>query len=506
MSTRPTPAQQRALDGLMRGWTAGNTFVLQGATGMGKTTVLREVHRGFGGAFLTLKELVNAMRGQHPLAFEETFTQMVMEALVAHDVVIVDDLGHVNQMLMCATFYPRTGFFYAALASLTTYAAESGKKLLFATEGGAPDPVSHRCYTAQIDEFGVEDYEFLCRAYLGPTVGRRIDYAKIHRFAPELNAHQIRNACVWLRQERGLDTERFIDYLRSREMASNVDLREVQEVDLHDLHGIDDILESLEANIVLPLENDALAAELKLKPKRGVLLVGPPGTGKTTIGRALARRLQSKFFLIDGTFISGSPYFYHKINEVFTSAKRNAPSIIFIDDSDAIFENREEIGLYRYLLTMLDGLESESAGRICVMMTAMDVGHLPPALLRSGRIELWLEMRLPTEDARAAILRRHLAGLPAELTGVEMPRLIDATDGFTGADLKCLVEDGKALYAYDRVRDRPPSPATHYFLAAVETVRANKERYAVAETRARSLRPSRSAHFDLPPLIPEGPV
>ena len=92
--------------------------------------------------------------------------------------------------------------------------------------------------------------------------------------------------------------------------------------------------------------------------------------------------------------------------EVFEAAKANAPSVIFIDDGDAIFEMGAERGLYRYLLTMLDGLESASSGRVCVMMTAMEVGHLPPALLRSGRIELWLEMALPDPSARAEILSR----------------------------------------------------------------------------------------------------
>src|SRR5438128_7592721 len=132
-------------------------------------------------------------------------------------------------------------------------------------------------------------------------------------------------------------------------MASNVDLQEVQQVDLRDLKGLDDVLEALEANVVLPLEDTETAEELDLKPKRGVLLVGPPGTGKTTVGRALAHRLKSKFFLVDGTFISGTGAFYGRIHWVFESAKQNAPSIIFIDDSDAIFESGEELGLYRYL-------------------------------------------------------------------------------------------------------------------------------------------------------------
>jgi hypothetical protein len=133
--------------------------------------------------------------------------------------------------------------------------------------------------------------------YLGEERACALDYHKIFRFARELNAHQLRAAGQWFGNHgEGLTTELFIDYLRSQRLSSNVDLGEVQTVELHDLRGIDDVIRSLEANIIVPLENDAMEAELNLKPKRGVLLAGPPGTGKTTIGSALAHRLKSKFF------------------------------------------------------------------------------------------------------------------------------------------------------------------------------------------------------------------
>jgi transitional endoplasmic reticulum ATPase len=128
---------------------------------------------------------------------------------------------------------------------------------------------------------------------------------------------------------------------------------------------------------------------------------------------------------------------------------------------------------------------------------AMDVGNLPPALVRSGRVELWLEMRLPDEDARLSILGQLAESLPASLRSVELARLVPATQRFTGADLKRVVEDGKALYAFDRACGQPLKSITDYFLAAVETVRDNKLKYLQAEARARANRPPRPPWFDV---------
>ncbi len=476
------PSQKRALEMLSAGLKAGAILRLWGGVGRGKSTILREVKRQNGGAFINLRDFVEASAKSHPLALEETLYKLVFEALREHALVIMDDVHLLDLYSAGCHFYPRSGYFETIMMGLCSYALETGKQLVLGTREHLAEAAAQRSYSFGIEKFKAEDYAALANVFSDGRA-KALDFDKIFQFAPKLNAHQLKAACQWLGKYGELSTGPFIEYLRSQRLASNVDLGEVQAVDLRDLKGVDDVLRNLEINVVLPLENEELASRFRLRSKRGVLLYGPPGTGKTTVGRALAHRLKGKFFLIDGTFVAGTNNFFQKINQVFEAAKDNAPAVIFIDDADAIFEDGEERGFYRYLLTMIDGLESESAGRVCVMMTAMNVAHLPPALVRSGRVELWLEMKLPNPEARGQILADYLRGLPAELQPADVPRLIAATEGFTGADLKRLVEDAKAIYAYDKARGAELQPVTHYFLSAVETVKENKEHYAVAEAQ-----------------------
>jgi len=490
------PTQQKALDSLWRELQAHRVAVLMGRSGIGKTTILRALHDKIGGSYLTSREIVEASASRDPLALDETVYAVIKSALASNKAVIVDDFQFTAIVSCCSHGYPRQNFLAAALVPLAHMAQDDGKMLVFTTEGMPLAGLYERFPNVGIPAFTPDDYAALTESLLGAKRAASLDVKKVHRFAPNLNARQISNTCNALREDSKLDTDRFIDYLREHHMASNVDLGEVQTVELRDLKGIDDVIEALEANVILPLENSEVSEELNLKPKRGVLLAGPPGTGKTTIGRALARRLKSKFFLIDGTVVSGTQDFYGRVHRIFEAAKQNAPGIIFIDDSDVMFESGQETGLYRYLLTMLDGLESASAGRVCMMMTAMDVGNLPPALVRSGRIELWLETRLPSTEARSAILSDHFAELPKAIGPVDLPALASASEGLSGADLKRVVEDGKLLFAYERTRKTRPASASEYFMRAIETVRRNKQQYAEAEARARQRHPVRPAYFD----------
>ena len=472
-----TPAQRVAAERLLAAIRAGNIVVLKAGDGTGRTTVVRAVAAATGAASIGAREFMGGLAKHQTAAIEEAFLSLMDRALDNHDFVVLDDL-HLLKAVVNACDYPRTYLLDVALTAILDRATARNKRVLFAMDhGDAPQPVESRAFIVELDTFAAADYESICRAYLSAAVARRLNYTEIHRFAPELNAHQLRNTCVWLRADRELDTEGFTQYLTAQNMTSNVQLELVETVDWADLKGFDDVIQALEAKIALPFENRALAAELQLRPKRGVLLAGPPGTGKTAIGRALAARLKSKFFLIDGTVIAGNDNFYSRVRRIFDAAKRNAPSVVFIDDGDLIF-NSDGGGFCRYLLTMLDGLESASGERVCVIITAMDAHSLPAAILRSGRIELWLDTRLPDADARAAILRGRLSQAPPPLAAANIGAIADASHGLTGADLRAVVEDAKLLFAHDKATGAAARPVEEYFLEAIATVRANWRKYA----------------------------
>jgi ATP-dependent 26S proteasome regulatory subunit len=472
-----TPAQQTAFERLLPAIAACSLAVLKTKPGMGRTTILKSLQKAAGGAYLDVRQFLGLLANRNPLAIEEAFLQWVDQALAESDLAIVDDL-HLITTVVGSYDYPRTGLLDLVLTTLADEAVSRDRRLVFGIDDDSPpDSLERRARCCELQEFTAADYSLLCTANLPAELAVTLDFDRVFQFAPKLNAWQLRNTCALFATVADRTTETFIEHLRAQDLESNVEIGEVAAVSLRDLKGVDEVIQALEAKVALPFENSALAAELHLKPRRGVLLAGPPGTGKTTIGRALAHRLKGKFFLIDGTLVAGSRDFYKDVESVFERAKQNAPSVVFIDDTDVIFEDNGDRGFYRYLLTMLDGLESASAERVCVMMTAMDPGKLPAALLRSGRIELWLETRLPDDEARSAIITEAVAKLPNPFNSIDAAILSAASNGLTGADLRSVLEDGKLLYAHDKARGESMRPVEEYFLDAVETVRANRRNY-----------------------------
>ena len=495
-----SPAQSQALE-FLKAW-SGKVPLLQlwAPSGMGKTTVLKRLQHETNGHWIDPSELVQTVAKLHPLAIEEGIVHVLSEAMKKHSLIIIDDFDHFYRHAQTCGEYIRSNYFDTVLKAMVSQAANRNAQLVVGTQGSLPEGISSGAWSHPIPGFQVEDYQCILANMTGLDTSK-FDFKTIHRFAPNMTCGPLQQASRWLSSNADSTTDQLLEFIQSQGMSSNVDTEEVQDVTLDDLIGADHIQASLEENIILPLENSDLAMRFGLTPKRGVILAGPPGTGKTTVGRALARRLKGKFFLIDGTMISGTNHFYYHVDHVFQQAVANAPSIVFIDDSDVIFESGREHGLYRYLLTKLDGLESKSASSVCVILTAMDLGNIPPALVRSGRIELWLETHLPNGAARRELLERLISDKVEIADANSWPAIVERTDGMSGADLKRVVQDAKLKLANDIVKGRSISTFESYLLAAIDGLVESREAYVAAVKRAYAVNADRPRWFNVHPEL-----
>lgn len=341
-----SPSQQKAFDRVVDYSTKSPVVTLSVQGSLGRTTILRKLEAELAGKYIGLAEIFEHMKALHPLQLEEGLEKTLRETIANHDYVLVDDFFIINSQLSGQCGEPaRPSVFNFALDSLFQMLIRSGKHLIIGDSSPyVGEPLESNSLVVRLPSLNVADLKHLIQS-MYPFKTNRLDYTKIHRFVPQLSAKQIQVAAHTMTPADVENTEAFLTFLENHTLYSNVNREEVAKVSLEDLYGIEEVKKQLEINVVIPFERDDLVKELGLRPKRGVLLYGPPGTGKTTIGRALAHRLGSKFFLIDGTVISGTNQFYHMINGIFQKAKANAPSILFIDDCDLLFEDQKETGL-----------------------------------------------------------------------------------------------------------------------------------------------------------------
>ncbi|NHJ19859.1 MAG: AAA family ATPase [Candidatus Lokiarchaeota archaeon] len=226
--------------------------------------------------------------------------------------------------------------------------------------------------------------------------------------------------------------------------------REKARVSYEDIGGLADEIQRIREMIELPMRHPELFLRIGIEPPKGVLLHGPPGTGKTLLARAVAFETEANFKTISGPEIMSKFYGQSEQNlrDIFEDAKRNAPSIIFIDELDSIAPKRGEVTgeverrVVAQLLSLLDGLEGR--GEIIVIGATNRVNDIDIALRRPGRFDKEIEIGVPDTDGRYEILQIHTRGMPL-LEDVDLRALAERTHGFVGADIEALAKEAAML-------------------------------------------------------------
>ncbi|MEM1194746.1 MAG: CDC48 family AAA ATPase [Pseudomonadota bacterium] len=229
-------------------------------------------------------------------------------------------------------------------------------------------------------------------------------------------------------------------------------------VNYDDVGGMEDTIRALREMVELPLRYPELFTRLGVDPPKGVLLHGPPGTGKTRLAQAVANESDAEFFTINGPEIMGSGYgeSEKRLREVFEEATRAAPAIVFIDEIDSIAPKRTQVPgeaekrLVAQLLTLMDGIEARA--NLVVIAATNRPDAIDEALRRPGRFDREIVIGVPDTGGRREILAIHTRGMPLE-SAVDLDELARVTHGFVGADLAALAREA-AIDAVRRIMPR----------------------------------------------------
>jgi len=250
---------------------------------------------------------------------------------------------------------------------------------------------------------------------------------------------------------RGIVTiDKSTDFVISADKAIDKKVR----VTYDEVGGLKNEIKIMREIAELPLRHPEIFDRLGIEPHSGILLYGPPGCGKTLIAKVLASESEANMFSINGPEIMNKYYgeTEAKLRDIFKEAKDNSPSIIFIDEIDAIAPKREEAygdvekRVVAQLLALMDGLTDR--GNVIVLGATNRPDSVDPALRRPGRFDREIEVSVPNVDGRLEILQIHTRGMPIA-EDVELRRLAAELHGYTGADIKSLCREA-ALKAIRR--------------------------------------------------------
>ena len=261
-------------------------------------------------------------------------------------------------------------------------------------------------------------------------------------------------------------------------LVTGAEMFDKPDISYSDMGGIDEQIRLIKESIELPLTSPESFTRFGIEPPKGVLLVGPPGCGKTMLAKAVASSTDCTFIRLVGSELA-QKYIGEggrMVRELFDLAREKAPSIVFIDEIDAIGAkrldtatsgDREVQRTLMQLLAELDGFDSLDDVKLISATNRPDI--LDEALLRPGRFDRIIEIPLPDEDGRTAILKIHMGKMP-KTKDLSIKKIVSRTKGFSGADLKATCVEA-AMVA---IRAKRKSVNSKDFKTAIERISEKK--------------------------------
>jgi len=251
---------------------------------------------------------------------------------------------------------------------------------------------------------------------------------------------------------------------------------QVGRISWEDIGDLEDAKRKIREMIELPLRHPEIFKHLGIEPPKGVLLIGPPGTGKTLLAKAVASEANAFFLSLNGPEIMSKYYGESEQNlrNLFEEAKKNAPSIIFIDEIDAIAPKREEVTgeverrVVAQLLTLMDGLQER--GQVVVIGATNRPDAVDEALRRPGRFDREIYIGMPDKQARKEILNVHLRNVPqcgeeeiskkicSQEDKIDLDEIAEMTNGYTGADIAALVKEAAMMRLREAIDNKEIDP------------------------------------------------
>ncbi|SNW62940.1 ATPase AAA [Orpheovirus IHUMI-LCC2] len=382
-----------------------NAILIKSERGCGKTTIFSELEKtlkDYRFVWVTL-ELLHT-KNRNGLS-SQTFFDILIEEVRSEDpvVVVVDDLDSIEEIIG-DTYSKNRGMVISGLRRVISLIVKHKRnKLLIGSSCSLQFSSLSNWWPLNI-EYKIEDIQWILDKHLTLNINKsdlskwilKLDKTQslgtIIRIINYLNMKIGKLICGGEINVENILREQYQKQL-SKIKGYDVIMADIPAIDpKYDLVGLEHIVEYIQESILGPLELNKLD---QVPIKKGLIICGPPGTGKTTIGRWLSDKLLGRFYMIGGEMGVSGPELIDALDQTIDKAAQNPPGVIFIDDVDNIFTHDDS---YRAFLTLLDGVANKNRSLVCIIATCNDITKLNLPLVRGGRLEHILQTSLPTNN------------------------------------------------------------------------------------------------------------